>query len=131
MSASWAPTLLPTQQLFIAQGTCNLAQGVGTYDVLTVSGGDVLIDKVIAYVSTAAVGLVTDAIATNNTTPDVILAALAAASITAGKNLTPVISPIYLPSTKKIQHTIVGTGSAGVINIVVFYYKLSATSLLS
>jgi hypothetical protein len=133
MSSLWAPSIAPTNQLFVVTATLNLAQVAGTYDVLTASGGDILIQDVTIFNSVAALGLVSAALATNNTTPDVLLAAGTGllGALTGGKNFTPVQTPIYLPSGKKIQGAIVGTGSAGAIIVTVRYFKVAAASLLS
>jgi len=108
--------------------TLNLAQAAATYDICTASGGDVLVMIAAPFVSVAAVGLVSDSIQSNNTTPDIIMAAGVGllGSLTAGKNMAPFATAFVLPSGKKLQHTIVGTGSGGTILLAVQYMRLAA-----
>lgn len=108
----------------------NLAQAAATYNIATASG-NVLVKSVTPFMSVAGVGLVTAALATDNTTVDVIMAATAVASLTAGKNLTPFATSFYLPTGKHLTGTIVGTGSAGTMLLLVEYYALSAGATLS
>ncbi len=96
--------------------TANLNQAAATYDLCTATG-DVLIKIVTIFVAVAAIGLTSISISSNNTTADVVLASTLLATLTVGKNLTPVSLPFLLPSTKKIQYTIVGVASAGSLTI--------------
>lgn len=111
--------------------TFNLSQNAGTYDLGVVSGGDIAISQIIPYNSVAGAGFTTAAIATNDTTPTVIAAATAAAVLTGGLSMTPITVPIVLPSGKKIQGTIVGTGSGGTIKVAVIYHPLANGAVLA
>lgn len=109
----------------------NLAQAAATYNVGTVSGGNILIKSVTPFVSVAAAGLVSAALGTDNTTADVIIAATVLASLTGGKNLTPMTVPLYLASGKHITGTIVGTGSGGTMLVLVEYYPLTDGAVIA
>lgn len=112
----------------IALLTANLNQTGATYTAGTVSGGDILIKSITPFVSIAATGLTSVVIQTNNTTSDAILASTLLASLTGGKNLTVLSTPIYLPSGKLITYTIVGNGTGGQINLAVEYYPASSAN---
>lgn len=106
--------------------------GVGTtYDLATVAGGAIEIISAVAYVGTAVTGLTTLAVTTNNTVPVVLLAATAAAALTADLSLTPFVTRIRLASGKKIQYTVVGTGTAGTMTLVVEYRPLAVGATIS
>lgn len=109
--------------------TMNLAQNAGTYDLFT-ADGDVLIKSITYYVDTTATGLTSVSAATNDTTPVTLLSSVAAAAITAGKNLTPYNGPTLLADTKKGQYTIVGNGTAGQITAIVEYVAIADGSLV-
>lgn len=96
----------------------------GTYDLLTATGGDVWVEISQAYVKTAAAGLTSALIATNHASAKSIVASIARASITADLIMTVVVPQFILPSGKKIQGTIVGTGTGGDIILVVKYFPL-------
>jgi hypothetical protein len=113
-------TIQPT----VRQFTVNQNQGAGTYDLCTASG-DVLIKSVSFFQSVSAGGLTSMTIQTNNTTADILLASTLLAVLTGGKNLTALVTPTYLPSTKKIQYTIVGAGNAGSLLATIEYYPVS------
>lgn len=93
--------------------TANLSQAAGTYDLFTSTGQNTLIKSINFYVGVAAAGLTSITVQSNNTTPVALLASTALAALTADKNLTAYVGPFLLPSTKKVQYTIVGTGSGG------------------
>ncbi len=103
--------------------TANLAQSAGTYDLFTATGGDVLIKQIALYVETAAAGLTSVAVQTDDTTPVAILSSTLLAALTVGKNLTAFAGPSLLKSGKKAQYTIVGVGSAGSLKVAVEFYK--------
>lgn len=100
--------------------TASLAQAAATYDLFTATG-DVMIKRIAFYNDAAAAGLVSAAIATNDTVPVAYLAAVLLAALTGGLNLTAFAGPSYLKSTKKAQYTIVGLGTAGTIKAFVEY----------
>lgn len=108
--------------------TANLAQVAATYDLAT-AGADVVIKSIGIFVSTAATGLTSITMQSNNNTSDVVLASTLLAVITLNKNLTPVSLPFVLPSGKKIQYTIVGTGSAGALTVIIEYASPSGGTL--
>lgn len=101
--------------------TANLAQVAATYDLCTATG-TTSISRVWIFVTTAATGLTSITMQSNNTTSDVVLASTLLAVITINKNLTPVTVPFALLTGNKIQYTIVGTGSAGSVTVGVEYY---------
>lgn len=103
--------------------TIDLAKSAGTYDVTTATGDNVFIKNITFHVTVAGVGLTSVTVQTNMTTPITVLASVVVASITIDKNLTPFTTVMLLPSTKKIQYTVVGTGSAGTILATVEYYS--------
>lgn len=111
-------------------GVFNTAQAAGTYDLLTATG-DVYVEVLSAYAKTAGGGFTTAAVATNHTTPKSIVAAAVAAAVTLDLAMTLVTTAFVLPSGKKIQGTIVGTGNAGEIDVVVRYSPLTAGATLS
>lgn len=108
----------------------SLNQNAGTYDLLTATG-DVYIEILAGYAKTAGFGFTTAAIATNHTVPKSIVAATAAASVTLDLAMTLVTTSFVLPSTKKIQGTIVGTGSAGEIDLIVRWSPITAGATLT
>lgn len=128
MASANSPSLLNAQA---AELSFSLIHTAGTYTVGTVSNGDILIKSVTAYVSTAAVGVTSAALQTDNTTADTLLATTLLATLTGGKNLTPFTTSIVLPSGGLIQGVIVGTGTAGVLKVVVEYYPLTAGATIS
>lgn len=126
------PTIMPAdpQILRTKAGTFNLAQVAATYDILTATG-DVWVEVVAAVATAAGTGFTTAAIATNHATPKSIVAAVAAASVTIDLALTLVSAAFVLKSGQKIQGTIVGTGSAGSVYVVVKYAPLTAGATLA
>lgn len=127
-------TVIDASQQFIPKlrkGVFNTSQVAGTYDLLTASGGDVWVEVLSAYVKTAGAGFTTAAINTNHTTPKSVVAATAAASVTLDLAMTVVTASFLLQSGKKIQGTIVGTGSGGEIDLVVRYTPVDAGATLS
>lgn len=129
-SSSTGPFVADVNQLYTKTYSFNMSQAAGTYTIGTVSGGDIMVQDVTCYVSVAAVGLVSVAVQTNDTTVSQMLATTLLASLTGGKSLTPFATLTYLPSGKLIQGTIVGTGSGGTLLIVVRYIKLASASVL-
>lgn len=115
-------SVAPIQSTLKTQSfTANLAQNAGTYDLATASA-DVVIQSITTFVATAPTGLTSVTMQSSNTTSDVVLASTLLAVMTGGKNLTPVSLPFLLPSTKKIQYTIVGNGTgSGALTVVVEY----------
>lgn len=106
--------------------------GAGTtYDLAVVSGGAIEIISAVAYVGTAVTGLTTLAVVTDNTVPIILLAATAAASLTADLNLTPYVTRFRMASGKKIRYTVIGTGTAGTMFLVVEYRPLAAGAVIS
>lgn len=114
----------------IKKGTFNLSQVAGTYDILTASG-DVWVEIQAAYVKTAAAGLTSALVVTDHATPKSIVASTLLASITLDTALTIVTSSFLLPSGKKIQGTIVGTGSSGEVSVVIRYTPLTAGATIA
>lgn len=129
-SGSSGPSVADVNQLYTKTYSFNMSQAAGTYTIGTVSSGDIMVQDVTCYVSVAAVGLVSVAIQTNDTTVSTILATTLLVALTGGKNLTPFTTLTYLPSGKLIQGTIVGTGSGGTLLVVVRYVKMASASVL-
>lgn len=99
--------------------TANLAQNAGTYTLATASA-DMVIKSISTFVATAPTGLTSITVQSNNATGDIILASTLLATMTAGKNLTPVSLPFVLPSTKLLTYTIVGNGTGtGALTVIV------------
>lgn len=115
MSSDFSPSGNSTQ---FKEFTCNCNQVAGTYTLAT-AGADIVIKSVSIFVATAVLGLTSLAIASNNTVPDAILATTILASLTTGKNLTPVSLPFTILSTKLLQYTIVGNGTGGTVTCIV------------
>lgn len=111
-------------------GTLNTNQNAGTYDILTATG-DVWVEVVSAYVYTAGTGFTSVAIATNHTTPKSIVAALLVASATLDLAMTLVTTGFVLPSGKKIQGTLVGNGTGGLIYVTVKWAPITSGATLS
>lgn len=106
--------------------------GAGTtYDLATVSGGAIELISAVAYVGTAVTGLTTLAVVTDNTIAVTLLAATAAASLTGDLSLAPYVTRLYLASGKKIRYTVIGTGTAGTMFLVVEYRPLASGAVLS
>lgn len=116
--------------LRIKNGVFNLSQSAGTYDILTATG-DVWIEVSAAYIKTAGVGLTSCTIQTNHSTPKSIVASTLLVGLTIDTALAVVTASFLLPSTKKIQGTIVGTGSGGEIDVVIKYAPLTAGATLA
>lgn len=128
--ATFAPTS-DLEKVKTAYLTFNIGQAAGTYDLGTVSGGDILILQVAPYNSVAGAGLTSASIQTNDTGVTTILATTLLAALTGGLNLSLFNTPFVLPSGKKIQGTVVGIGSAGTIKLAVRYQPLTSGALLS
>lgn len=117
--------------LRVTSADFNLNHAAATLDLLTATGGDVWIEISQAYVKNAATGLTSLHIDTNHATvPKSIVASIVRASVTADLVMTLVSSAFVLPSGKKIQGTIVGTGTGGDIILVVKYFPLTADATL-
>lgn len=114
----------------IALGSFNLAQAAGTYPLLTATG-DVYCEIKEAYVYTAATGLTSITLTTSHSTPKSIVASTALASLTLDAILTTVTNAFVLPNSKKLQGTIVGTGTAGLLYLVVAWTPLTAGATLA
>lgn len=109
----------------------SLNQAAGTYDVCTASGGDVFINDIVIKTTTAATGLTSITVQTNNTTPVSLLDSTALASLTADKQQAAANTPLLLESGQKIQMTIVGVGTGGNLKIAVSYLSVSAGADIS
>lgn len=100
----------------IAIATIDLNQGAATYDLLTGTAQNVMVEKLIIRMPDAAAGgaLTSISIQTNDSTPQVFISSLlgAVANLTAQAQLAS-ISPVIVAAVKKIQLTITG-GATGV-----------------
>lgn len=109
----------------------NLAQNAGNYTLFTASGGDVWVEVEQAYVKTAAGGLTSALIETNHAgVAKSIVASALLVAITSELLMTVVVPKFVLPSTKVIRGTIVGTGNAGEILLVVKWAPITAGAVL-
>lgn len=125
-------TILPDTSLVkVADLTFNMGQAGGTYDIGTVSGGDIEIIDIAFQTTVAALGLTSVTVQTNNAVPDTLLASVLLAALLAGANATPFTGKIRLASGKKIQGTVVGTGSAGTMKVSVRYQPLAQGALIA
>jgi len=115
----------------VTKATANLSQVAATYDLVTATGGDVLVTRVTPFVSVAATGLVSITMQTNNTAADAVLASTLLNALTGGTKLAVLATPVFLPSGKKIQYTIVGTGTAGSLKVALEYQPLDAGATLA
>lgn len=111
-----SPGLVPIQQVSI-----DLARAAGVYDVLSSPTTSSLIEVYAIYNAQAGAGLVSVALQTDDTTPDVLLSAAegAVANLTGSRNLAFArTKPLAIVESKKLQATIVGTGSAGMLVMI-------------
>lgn len=111
-------------------GLFNLAQVAGSYPLLT-AAGDVLCEIKEAYVKTAATGLTSVTLSTTHTSSKSVVASTLLAALTLDAILTLALSTFVLPSGKALQGTIVGTGTAGLIYLVVSWTPLSPGATLA
>lgn len=123
------PIVDKTERLALAQ--FNMAQVASTYTLLTATGGDVFCEVKEAYVKTAATGLTSVNLNTGHTTPKSIVASTALAALTLDAILSLVTAGFVLPSGKTITGTIVGTGTAGLMYLVINYVPLTPGATLS
>lgn len=126
-----SPDLTLVRQVVLSIDPIKVGGAGTTYDLGTVSGGAILVLSATPYVGAAVTGLTTLAIQTNNTVAVPILAATAAAVLTIDLNLTPFTTRLYLASGKKIQYTVVGTGTAGTMFLAVEYRPLATGAVLA
>lgn len=124
-------SVAPPPQEFSA----NLGQAAATYDLVTASG-DVMITKIVLYLTVAGVGLASVALATNQTVPFAILSAAdgAVANLLLGKVLPTTWTqgqPFVLRSGQKIQYAIVGAGAAGTMKVDVTYLPVTAGATIA
>ena len=116
----------------LMEATMDLAQAADTYDLIT-AAGDVLIKKVIFYVSTVGATFTSVSVQTDDTTSLELLSAVegAVAELTAGRNLKAITTPFRLSDGQKIQFTIVGATGTGEIKVAVIYQAISANASIS
>ena len=117
MSSSWGPGQPGVLKAF----TANLAQAAATYDLATATGGDVILEWAIVYVTTAGATFTSVSIQSNDTTPVTILSAAegAVANVTVGKNLKLFSSAAFIASGKKLQYSIIGVTGTGLLTVAV------------
>jgi hypothetical protein len=106
-------------------------QNAGTYTVFTATTQDVMVEYCTFYVTVSATGLTTLTVQTDDTTSIPMLASVAVAALTGGKNLTVFTSQTYIPVGKHIQASIVGTnGTGGSITVTCKYTPVVLGGLL-
>jgi hypothetical protein len=118
------------ERSIIKSFTINPAQATGTYDICTASGGDIWIKSSKIYTGSAVIGLVSLSVQTNMGSPVSVMTAgegAVAALLADTLIATAFTGPIVLPSGKKLQYTIVGTGSAGTMKLFVEFMRSAAT----
>lgn len=114
-----APGIQPIQQAVV-----DLEQAAGSYDILEGNTAS-LVEVYAVYSAAPGAGLVSVSLQTDDDTPDVLLTAAegALANLTGGKNLTFArTKPLVIPNGKKLQATIVGTGTGG--SLIVLYKNI-------
>lgn len=125
-----APVIADTEKTLAKSYSMNVQQAAATYDIATATGGDIYIKSAKVYVGTAVITLTSVSIQTNMTTAVVIMSAVegAVANLTGDKNITIAFAtPFILPSTKKLQFTIVGvTSGQGTMKLIVEYMRCAA-----
>ena len=108
--------------------TVSLNRAAGTYDICQ-AAGVVQILRVVPHEVTAAAGLTSVSLQSNATTPQEYLSAAegAVANLTADKTIVNANREVRhtLLATRKLQATIVGTGSDGVMLVPVHFVPLS------
>lgn len=97
----------------------NMSQVAGTYTLGTATGGDVWVELLGAYVKTAATGLTSVTVVTDHATPKTLVASILLAALTLDSIQVVAIPAFLLPSGKRIQGTIVGTGTGGEMDLYV------------
>ena len=132
-SVQISPALSDTAQIRSAVFALNTNQTAATYDLCTCTVGDIMIISAVPYMAAAVTGLVSVSIQSNDTTAVVILSAGNGilANLTAGTSLAPATTRFVLRATKKLQYTIVGTGTGGGMSLAVEYRPLASGALLS
>lgn len=119
-----------TANLQLKAAPINFNQSAGTYDAFEASG-DVWVEVEQVYVKTAAGGLNTASIQTSHGNGSKsIVASTARAALAADAVLEVVTQKFVLPSGKKIQYTITGTGNAGAGYLVVNWAPISPGAFL-
>lgn len=101
-----------------------------SYDLCTASGADIVIDRATFLVTIAGATWTTTSVQTNESTPTVVLAALAAASFTLGTTLATTwtqTTPLGLRSGQKLRYTIVGASAgSGAVRVYLNYWPTVA-----
>ncbi len=112
----------------------NLAQAAATYDLCT-SGGDVLIQASVVYVTTPGATWTSVSVQTDDGTPFTVLSAAdgAVANFGGGASIVPTSKTnwFYLKKGKKLQYTIVGTTGTGAADVVLSVVKVNQAGSLS
>lgn len=121
----WYPqTLIPIEK------NTSLNQNAGTYSILTATG-DALVIMFVAKTTTAASGLTSIVIGTNNTSSLSLLGVSLLAALGADKTLAQSGSPFILENGKAVQVTLVGNGTGGNLLCAAAYMPLSTGAFLS
>ena len=120
----------------IAQATVNLAQAANTYDLLTCSGGAVLIDAFSLFCTVVGATFTACTIQTDDTVNFVFVDATAGAraNFVANSNMAITwaqVQKCYLRSGQKIRYTITGSTGTGTALATVRYMQLSPASVLA
>lgn len=130
-SSNTGADIIDTEKTITKVFSINLAQNGGTYDLCTASGGDVLIRSVDFYVSVGGAGFTSFTVSTNDAVPIAMLGSTLLAATLIGTNLTGFSTRTSLLSTKKMQYTIIGTGSAGIVKAIVSHTPIVTGAIIS
>lgn len=96
----------------------SLAQAAGVYDLFTASG-EVWVEVKAAYVTVAGAGFTSLSVATDHTSPKSVVNSTAVGAVTKDASATIVSQGFILTDGKRIRLTLVGTGSAGEVVLLV------------
>lgn len=107
----------------------DLVRPAGTYDLATATG-DVWVEIIGAQVKTAAGGLTSASVVTSHTAPKTVIAAVLLAALILDAQPVVALNSFLLQSGRKIQGTIVGTGTLGELDVVVRWTPVSADAVL-
>lgn len=108
----------------------NLNAAAATYTLAT-AVGDVWVEVIGNQVKVAAGGLTSAQLVTDHATPKAITASTILASLTLDANIAQTTSLFLLPSGKRIQGIIVGTGNAGEWDVFIRWSPATAGASLA
>jgi len=106
------------------KGDLNLGAGIGTFDVLQCTDGDILIEKMALYSTVTALVITSVSIQTNTANPFVFLSAANGllSNLLIGRQITATwnqMQPVLLRQNEKITYSTVGLLGSGNIRAVI------------